>query len=124
MPSAAKESNSRGDEGKKSRRTGEEVKGKRRGKKKIGRMSLTRALLLVAGADLLSGAVAGVPLKAGGLAQPEAALPAGVAGFAAEAPVVPAAPVTPACKQGASERCVRMGRGARQTHRPRLRKAF
>lgn len=38
--------------------------------------SLTRALLLVAGADLLSGAVAGVSLEAGGLAQPEATLPA------------------------------------------------
>lgn len=96
----AKESNSRGDKGEKSRRTGEEVKEKCREKKKIGRKSLTRALLLVAGADLLSGAIAGVPLEAGGLAQPEAALPAGVAGFAAEAPVVPAAPVTPACNRG------------------------
>lgn len=99
MPSATEVSNSRGDEDEKSRRTGEEVKEKCRDKKKTGRKSLTRALLLVAGADLLSGAVAGVTLEASGLAKPEAALPAGVAGFAAEAPVVPAAPVPPTCNR-------------------------
>lgn len=82
--------------------------------------SLTGALLLVAGADLLSGAVAGVSLEAGGLAQPEATLPAGVAGFAAEAPVVPAAPVTPACDRGRTQP-VSAGDGrGRQTSRPRL----
>lgn len=67
--------------------------------KQIMPESLTRALLLVAGADLLSGTIAGMSLEAVGLAQPEAALHTGVAGFAAEAPVVPAAPVTPACNR-------------------------
>lgn len=55
--------------------------------------SLTGALLLVAGPDLLSWAITGVPLQAGALAHPEATLPARVARLAAETPVVPAAPV-------------------------------
>lgn len=67
-------------------------------------VSLTRALLLIAGPDLFSGAVAGVSLEASGVAQSEAPLPARVAGFAAEAPVVPAAPVTPSCNVGRSKK--------------------
>lgn len=80
------------------RKTGEADK---RGKPPA--QSLTRALPLVAGADLLPGAVAGVSLEAGGLAQPKAPLPARVAGLAAEAPVVPAAPVTPTCNNRGAE---------------------
>lgn len=81
--------------------------------------SLTRALLLVAGADLLSGTIAGMSLEAVGLAQPEAALHTGVAGFAAEAPVVPAAPVTPACNRSRTwPVSAGDGRGT-QTDRPR-----
>lgn len=56
--------------------------------------SLTWAFLLITGPDLLSGAIAGVALYPGALTHPEAALPTGVACLAAEAPVVPAAPVT------------------------------
>lgn len=56
--------------------------------------SLTRALLLVTGSDLLPGALAGVALHPRPFTHPEAALPAGVARLAAQTPVVPAAPVT------------------------------
>lgn len=80
---------------------------------------LTRALLLVAGADLLSGTVAGISLEAGGLAQPEATLPAGVTGFAAEAPVVPAAPVTPAYNRGRTLPVSAADGRGRWTNRPR-----
>jgi len=56
--------------------------------------SLTRALLLITGPDLLSRAIAGVALESGAFTHPEATLPTGVTCLAAETPVVPAAPVT------------------------------
>ena len=57
--------------------------------------SLTGTLVLVAGADLLSRAVAGIALDPRALAHPEAALPTLVARLAAQTPVVPTSPVTP-----------------------------
>lgn len=59
--------------------------------------SLTGALLLVAGSNLLPGALAGVALRSGPLAHPEAPLQAGVARLAAQVPVVPGAPVASTC---------------------------
>lgn len=60
---------------------------------------LTRALLLIAGPDLLSWAVTGVALYSSALAHPEATLPTSITCLAAEAPVIPAAPVTSAYKR-------------------------
>lgn len=56
--------------------------------------TLTRALLLITGPDLLSRAVALVALQSAAFTHPEATLGTGVARLAAETPVVPVAPVT------------------------------